>query len=780
MAKNVIISADEASLNLSATNESQIITVEASASGYDEDISGSSTQKNKVTVKADQLDSLITTGSMADSVSIKGNNHDKLIVDTGAGDDKVTVKSIDSEIDILLGMGDDKVTAKISGATSDLDVTSVSGSSKAKLTAMDHGDLTADFGDGAINAKVTAKMNSNAELILNEGVHKVSLKSDASVVTLDATANSQSTSVKASSKNGSELNVETGSGHDNLKINSALTDLTVDSGLGDDVIKAKIKDVGSAHAHSIDAGGGNDSLNIKVSDADVDVDLGLGVDSLSIKATKGSDVTITGSGIDGNNIQARSSKDSIFDITTDAGDDTIYFKGSKSDETIFTVDSGAGDDTITVSGSSYDLNINAGTGHDTINIKGSNLTGTIDVSGDNVADVLNFTGKGFSGNVIGHDKSVSRVTFKQGMGTLDLDNIRAEFSTSNLTVNLDNSDVIFGERDEFGELVEFGELDEFGEIIEVGDSLRDIRVNVTGSDSDLVGFNASSRIYTANGNDVVNLAGTIEGKLDLILGLGDDTVNVSGSLSSTMLYVNGQGGLGTFNSTGNIHMGELQIDSFNEINLIDNIDGAFIGGVDGINGNGAVNLINGLLLEQSQGAVVTFGDMSDTVNLADNLGAAVGAEFTNATLNFNGGNDSIRLIDGMTFAGVLNGGAGFDELVLEDGAFTGGKTNLIDDSARLTSIESIDLSDGNSSYINTAVFADTEKITITLEADAGDRIYGVDALGYNGNEVGIWDYDDIPDTDGFTSITNGVVTVRFDNDLNIVGQGTEGAYLVFT
>lgn len=412
------------------------------------------------------------------------------------------------------------------------------------------------------------------------------------------------------------LTVNAGDGNDNLNLSGWALASTVNGGIGNDTI------TGGSNADVIDGGDGNDTITGGLGNDTLFG--GIGNDSI---AAGGGDDFVDG-GDDNDTIQGN---DGIDTITGGAGNDSI--DGGAGSET---VDGGAGDDTVTggdgddtVLGNDGNDVISGGTGNDSLD----GGFGDDTMSGDAGNDTVN--GQNGSDIFLYSDTSSSNLNFTL---TATLFTVGSESDT---LVNTERANITAGSGNNQIDASTFT-----GSVTMNGNGGNDTLLGGLGNDS-LIGGLGNDTATGGSGNDTINGG---DGN-DTLSGDADDDV-ITGDAGTDSI----SGGAGNDNASGgtgnDVLTGASGIDTLDGGDNNDTISGGDDGdsllggaGLDSINGDNGDDTIDG-------------GDGDDTA-FGDNGNDFVGGGTGNDTLQGNLGDDSVNGMDGND---TLDGSVGFDTL----------------------------------------------------------------------------------------------------------------------
>ncbi len=680
----------------------------------------------------------VTVSGQFNGTIATGDNNDNLILNLGA--------NVSSEI--LLGTGSDTVTINHDAVVANVNADVVAESDSIILSHTTASDWTFD---GATSGSV-----SSAGTVMFSGIDIVQGNSAVDTVTVD---NDFTGSIASFGGNDIfTLNANVGGGvqggSDDDRFDIAATGLTtdVDGGLlGSDTIRIThtgnslwtidgSNTVDGVSFSNMEIAQGNGAIDtFTISSAFGQVNAGAGDDQINI-ATDGIAVIVDGEG-DNDTLTMTHTGDSTWTIDGTNTVDAVAFsnietaEGNDAQDVVNVtaafgqINTAGGIDTITLSDSA---SVNTGVGADVINILVDGISATVDGGVDSDNDTLATTHASTSTWTIDGTNTVDGVGFSnidtaQGNGAIDTFTISSAFGQVNAGAGDDQINIA---TDGIAVNVDGEGNDDTLTMTHTGDSTWTIDGTNT---VDAVAF---SNIETAEGNDEqdvvnvtaafgqINTAGgidtiTLSDSASVNAGVGADVINILiDGITATV-----DGGVDSDNDTLATTHASTSTWTIDGTNTVDGVD---FSNIDTVQGNGAIDTFT---------ISVAFGQVNagagdDQINIAtDGIAVNVDGEGNDDTLTMTHAGDSTWTIDGVAnavdsvgFANVetAQGNAGVD-VVDVTAAFgtieTLGGNDVVTLTADVTSV----LTGGNDDTIN----VDAVGITTLINSGSGtDELVG--------------------------------------------------------
>ncbi|MBC1253909.1 hypothetical protein GNE54_00490, partial [Trichormus variabilis V5] len=679
---------------------------------------------------------------------------------TGLSSGTITYGTAET-LNINLGTGADTLTVSSTGAATTINANG--GNDTLNVQAIANATtLNADAGDDVINVGGGTPNTVNAiaaALTINGGADTDTITINDSGDTANNTGTLTATALTGLGSNGitygtvETLNINLGSGSNNLTVQGVSAATTITGGSGNDTINASainqaIAIYGNAGNDNITGGGGNDTLDSGTGEDTVTA--GGGNDLIYVQGTSGAGTTINGdAGNDVINIGSSTSNtvntiaaaltinggNGIDTVNINDSGDTAANTGTLTSTAItglspatitygtvetLNINLGAGADTLTVSSTSATTTVNAGGGNDTLNVLAIANATTLNADAGN--DVINVgSAEATILNVIASDLTIN------GGDNADTININNSANTANNSGGLSSTTI-----DGLGlrRPINYSTVETLN--INLGTGADRFTISSTG---------AVTTINTGGGNDTVNVE-AISHATTLNTGAGNDEINVG---NRGLRTVNDIAAALTINGGADTDTVRIN-DTDDNTNNTGTLTATTITGLSPTTITyGTVETLN---IELGRGAdtfTVSSTSATTTINAGDGADTLNVQAITNATtLNAGTGNNVINVasagtptVNGIAAALTINGGPENNSLEVRDSGDTTANTGTLTDT-QLTGLGmtggityreitnlSIRLGSGNNNFTIASTFPRT---TTSIYGNVGAETFNVRSI----------------------------------------------------
>ncbi|MGD9580270.1 MAG: beta strand repeat-containing protein, partial [Vampirovibrionia bacterium] len=747
------------------------------------------------------------------NIDLSGFYLSTFVVNTGDGNDTVELGGSSNDVTVNLNSGDNVVnidglaqgTYVINGGTG-VDTINIDGNFDS-YSLIDNGDGTYTLSNNAFPSSIT--VDTYVDSIVFDNGSQLSFNGDTFIYT-DASLNSMN--LDTTDYSNVNLVINAGDNSDLIDLGGSDNNITVNLDSGSNIVNV---DGAADNNFIINGGTGDDTVNLMGSIEDYRFSVDDGILTIdSAMAAIQSTVTID------NNVDNVIFSDGsmlTFDGTTvnltDVSGNSLDMSLVSYRDTSITIDAQDGDDYIDLGGVGNNISVDLGSGNDKVNIDDS-LSNTFNIVGNDGTDSIVLAGN-FS------DYTISTDPF--GLVVLS-NNVSGATTTIDSTVeNIYFGDDIALSYD--GEVLTYTDFVGSSSTIDFTDfNVSNLSIN-SGDGNDVIDIGGEGNEISVNldsGDNIVNVDDSLFNTIKINGGIGDDTVNMSGSFSDYEIVTNPDGTYYLSNSTsGSIISFDSSVDtvsfsdglslsfdgdtfvladstSSNSIDLSDydhiNMTINTTEGDDEITLGGSlstftVNLTTGdntVYVDDTEGSDFTINggvtvagvDGSDTVYLSGNF-ADYSLLASGSTLSFsNNISESTVTIDNNVDSVVFADGSVMQYIsAIEPGAFTAvftdalGNQSTIDLSSYSDSSFIINASDMN----DTVVLGGTNN-DVTVNLDSGDNIVNVDTSSINNFDINGGTGDDTVSIS--SSIEDYIIVNNGDNTLTLVDTTSEATVTI--
>jgi Ca2+-binding RTX toxin-like protein len=739
-----LTSAGPLTINLAASGSNQITGGSGDWRNFENLSAGAS--GGALTVIADTVGSVITTGSGNDNVTAGGNLVRADNINTGAGTDTINITSGTYAGDTLNG-GADSDTLSITGGG----IVNIStGVTVSNIENVSINDTATTFTANNDNLAISAGNGGNT-ITLGTGTQSVTAGTGADTVNLGSGNNNVNTGGGSDTVNGTVAagdQIDLDAGNDSFAYQTLAGDvrggtgtdtITIATGLGPVSLNLNVGTGNGNYSgfENISAAGANGAITATAFTGGSTIDTGSAADNVTAGA--GTDLINTGAGNDTINITSTTYSNDTLNGGADTAGDTLAITGGG------TVDLSTGVtvsniENVTIDNSAVSANVF--TAHDaalTITVSGGNVGANITL-GDTLAQTLTITGTGNDTVTLG--TGINNVNTGDGSdtvnGTLDAtDTVDLDAGNDTFAYQTLAGDVRGGAGTDTITYAGAGPISiDLSHIAGAGFYSGFENVSVTGTGAvTIIASAGGSTIATGSGIDVLTTGVGID---NFDTGAGNDTINITSTTYAS-----------------------------------DTLNGGADTDTLSISGGGIVNISTGV-------TVTNF----ENVLIADNLATTFTANNLNLAISTGDGDNSITLGSGTQ---SVTSGAGADTVAL------GGGTNVVNTGGGADSVtgtvgtgDTIDLGAGNDSYafqtlvVGSSVSGGTDSDTLIYSGSADQVIDFLTTADNIAAEAGTYsNFENLNATTsvGFLNVTaaavGGTINTGTGNDTITLGAGVD-------
>lgn len=400
---------------------------------------------DKISVTAGEVDTL-NAGAGADTISVAAGARVKTL-DAGEGDDIIAITA-GAVIKNLNGGGGSNNTLKLENGVVDLSTTKLTNintiTGRGKIQSSDIHSKNITLGSEKLNAwnEGTGEYDITELEIKGKGTNETINLSNLKIAAGSTGHKLNITNFKSGSLTLNDAKLGNDSADETAVDATTVTVTGTDSNDDITISKGKVKDVSTgkgadkvtissgANVATLSTGEGADTINISGGTVGT-IDAGDGDDKITLSSSSGTKVDTIDAGAGNDTIEVQSGA-SVTTINLGAGDDTITLKSGAN--IAVTINGGDGKDTLTLDGSggmNDFTKITKISGIEVLNISATNSSSGAKISYDSIKDNLNLTLSGSGSLTIetGDNKDINLSGFKgtsgQNSGGITVDNVNA-------------------------------------------------------------------------------------------------------------------------------------------------------------------------------------------------------------------------------------------------------------------------------------------------------------------------------------------------------------------